>query len=115
MNQPIARGEFDRDWRRGSPRVPVGLTVGGRVPATPIAAHILDLSETGCRVRTPDIDLVRRGATILLALEADVEVAGQIVWLSGDRFGVRFHEPIAPDTIASISHRGGADIEAARE
>ena len=96
MKRPLSRNAVpDPNWRRASRRVPVDMTVSGRVPATPITAHILNLSATGCLVESRDIDRVARGATILLTMSTEVEVAGQVVWISGERFGVRFREPTA--------------------
>jgi hypothetical protein len=88
--------------RSGSRRESVNLLIAGRVPATPIAVHLLDLSKTGCKIQSPDAERIARGATILLAISNLSEVEGQIVWQKGDRFGIKFHEEISEELIQQV-------------
>jgi hypothetical protein len=88
--------------RRGAPRVPIDAVIQARVPATPIDARLLDVSTTGCLIQTPHIDRVARGATILLSLSHSEHVSGQVVRISGSRFGVRFHHQLASQSIALL-------------
>ena len=79
-------------------REAVDRKVRGRVPATPVAATIVDLSNSGCRGRAEG--LPQPGATILLRLFAGEEVAGEVVWRRGDEFGVKFHQEIGDELVA---------------
>ena len=110
---PYVSGEIG-DRRSGSLRVSVNLWVVGRVPATPIVANLVDLSETGCRIHSHDGHLIAPGATILLNISTSSEVAGQIVWQRGEQFGVRFRVPISEELVQQLvldsSHRDASGL-----
>jgi hypothetical protein len=86
---------------RRTDRFSTHLQVRGRIPASPIAATILDVSTTGCRLEAAS-PLVKPGATILLDLPGGGAVAGQIVWRDDAECGVKFHEQISGRIIAQI-------------
>jgi hypothetical protein len=78
--------------RRRSDRSNINATVFGRVPATPVAVTICDISIAGCRVQSDGS--MSPGSTVLLGLLNELEVAGQVVWRKNGWLGIKFHEPI---------------------
>ncbi len=78
--------------------------VVGRIPATPVNVTVLDLSTSGCLVEAT-APLIKQGRTILLSLSDSVEIAGQVVWQDGSRFGVQFHREISTDELSSLMVR----------
>ena len=88
--------------RRSHPRIRIRRSVAGRIPATPIVATLLDISQSGCRAQTPQCRL-EPGTTILLDLTVSRTVAGQVVWRRGDEFGVKFGLEVPERVIAYLT------------
>jgi hypothetical protein len=57
----------------------------------------------GCQVRAERYDIASKGAMVLLQLTPSLAVAGQIIWLSGKDFGVRFYRPLSEGDVASVA------------
>lgn len=94
--------------RRQTPRSQVDITAACRVPATPLETIISDISAAGGAATMETSSFVKRGSTILLQLGQEHSVTGQIIWKSGNRFGVKFHEPLDDATLANIQRANGA-------
>lgn len=97
--------------QRRAARRDVSLPVAGRMPATPIYATLVNLSQSGLMAETADCD-VKVGVTMLLELDADTAISGQVVWIENTRFGLEFHTPIdagTVDRIAAGNSRAGED------
>jgi hypothetical protein len=92
--------------RRQSYRTVTNREVTGRAPATPIAGTLLDISDTGCLLRSAAKLLP--GTTIVLELSATEHVAGQIAWRKGDRSGIKFHEKLCSETLLGLI---GTDVD----
>lgn len=77
--------------RRAAKRTKVFL-VGEITPpgATPTRAHVLDISDTGARVHSDQQQTV--GGEVTLAVH-DFEAAGNVEWVAGQRFGMKFVQP----------------------
>ena len=86
-----------------------------RIPATPLAVEIINLSRGGCAVRVSS-DVTRAiGATVLLTLSDGIELSGEIAWIRHPRLGIKFHHQLDTETVLrlagaekSYEHEGGA-------
>ena len=58
--------------------------------ASPTRAHVLDISDTGARVHSEQQQTV--GGEVTLAVH-DFEAAGNVEWVAGQRFGMKFAQP----------------------
>ena len=79
--------------RRGTDRTPINVRLTCRMPASPRAAIVQDISREGCRLEVPG-GPIERGATALLELPGALSVSGQIVWVDGRTAGIRFQRAL---------------------
>ena len=86
--------------QRKSYRTKVNRTVVGRIPATPIAVTVLDLSTGGCAIEVGAI-AIPPGTTILLELSNLVEASGRVVWSDARRIGIEFYDRLTADELLS--------------
>lgn len=89
-------------WVRGEQRFTSNVPVMARLPDSNIDVVVVDVSATGCRLRTRSRD-VQVGATILLEFEGIEEIAGQIAWSERRQFGVRFNRILPEATLDQIA------------
>ena len=92
--------------QRKSYRTKVNRTVVGRIPATPIAVTVLDLSTGGCAIEVGAI-AIPPGTTILLELSNLVEAAGRVVWSDARRIGIEFYDRLTADELLSVLRDDG--------
>ncbi|WP_086436703.1 PilZ domain-containing protein [Altererythrobacter xiamenensis] len=78
------------------------FVTAARIPASNAEVAILDISTTGCKIRTSS-ELAQIGATILIRLPDGEEAAGQIAWKNKERCGVKFSKPIPEQLIDRIA------------
>lgn len=90
------------DRRTRCARFKISLLVEGRIPATPIAGLLLDISLTGCLLETTMTPGISQGATIRLMVPGLTALAGQIAWCAGTRCGVRFNREMANEELIRI-------------
>ena len=80
--------------RRNRDRMAVDVLVSCRVPAVPVAARLVDLSKSGCKLRfskyPPEV-----GSSVTVALEAGPPVVGEVVWQTIAEAGVRFRRTLS--------------------
>jgi len=76
--------------RRNSERIASELATVCRAPATPHRARLVDVSATGCRLRTLDGTAIPYGATVLLDFTPGGRVSGQVMWVGAHSAGIRF-------------------------
>ena len=79
--------------RRISVRVNTNVGVACRIPATPQAATVRDLSLHGCRVETAG-PFSQAGGSVVLELGDWASVTGTIVWCDRTAAGIRFDRPL---------------------
>ena len=89
--------------RRLELRLPADAVVKCRVPATPIAAKVLNISRAGCRLQAERDDIGVKGAMIVLQVSPSFAAAGQIIWLHGKDFGVKFYRPLGDDDLIMVA------------
>lgn len=87
--------------RRTGERVELDVRLSARVPASPVAARILDLSHVGCRVALSNLHL-EPGATITLEIANGDRVSGEVVWSRASEAGVRFHRRLKSGTAVTL-------------
>lgn len=93
--------------KRRAKRFAFDIEAQARVPATKVAVTILDLSASGCRLRT-ESTLAQYGASIIMLLPQQIEVRGWIVWKSGGTCGVEFEKPLSERCVAELTSSFGA-------
>lgn len=79
-------------------RLAVYITTVAQAPAQAVDVDVLDLSVSGCRIRSFD-NALRVGATVVLRLSDTEEVAGQLVWVAKDEGGVEFYKMIGEHAV----------------
>ena len=87
---------------RKEDRIATNIAATARLPASPAAVTMLDVSMAGCLISTKS-KLATIGATILVSLSERVEAAGEIVWTDGKNCGVKFHQPMSEKSIDWIA------------
>jgi hypothetical protein len=92
--------------RRKSYRTVINREVTGRAPATPITGTLLNISATGCLLRSEHP--LRTGTTVVLELSATEQIAGQVAWHQGDKSGIEFHQNLCPETLLGLI---GTDVD----
>lgn len=87
-------------------RVTVRLTsnvdAACRSPAVPVQAKILNLSQDGC-LACAIRGAVSPGSTVLLDLSPRLQTSGEVIWCDESKFGVKFHNRISFEAVASHS------------
>lgn len=89
-------------WVRGAERFKSGVPTAACVPTSDVDVAVVDVSATGCRLRTTSRN-AQIGATILLKFADLEEVAGQIVWTHRQQFGVRFTRKLSEKDLDRIA------------
>lgn len=79
------------------------LATVARFPESGIALSVVDVSHTGCRIRSGS-ELARVGATIIITISELADVSGEIVWAKDGYSGVRFHMPISDKLVDQIAN-----------
>jgi hypothetical protein len=82
--------------RRRSERISSEVIAVCRAPATPHKARLIDVSATGCRLRTLDGTAIPHGATVLLDFTPGGRVSGQVMWVGAHSAGIRFNNRLSP-------------------
>ncbi|WP_338242331.1 PilZ domain-containing protein [Aurantiacibacter hainanensis] len=80
----------------------INLPTTARIPHADAQITVLNLSATGCKLRTAT-EAARLGCTVLVRLSAEDEVSGQIVWRQGEICGVHFHRQIPAEMICRLT------------
>jgi hypothetical protein len=75
-----------------------------RFPRASTVVCILDISKSGCLMRTDD-QFAKAGATVVLKLAEDHYASGEIVRKLGTDCGVQFHRPLGDEIIDHIAAR----------
>lgn len=83
-------------------RIETCLQAKARFPRASAAACILNISRTGCRMRTQE-RTARVGTTVILELLNELYVTGEIVRDQKADCGVRFHRPLSEGVIDQIA------------
>ena len=96
--------------RRSSFREISDVTIGCRVPASPILANIQNISAAGCKIVLRDRAL-GRGTTVILELPDKNQVVGQVVWASQKTAGIEFEHQISSDILATFVSAQGVKVE----
>ena len=81
--------------RRNSERITSELATVCRAPATPHRARLVDVSASGCRLRTLDGTAIPYGATVLLDFTPGGRVSGQVMWAGPHSAGIRFDQRLS--------------------
>lgn len=89
---------------RVNDRVQTWFRSEARFPGASAVVRILDISISGCRMKTDD-NSAKVGATIVLQLADDHYASGEIVRKVGTEFGVQFHRPVGDMIIDQIAAR----------
>ena len=96
--------------RRNRDRLSVDVMVSCRVPAVPVAARLVDLSKSGCKLHFKATMPPETGSSVTVALAAGPAAVGEVVWQTVEEVGVRFRRNI---TTAQAVHYGlEAPVEA---
>lgn len=85
-------------------RVQTWFSSEARFPGASAVASILDISISGCRMKT-DEKSAKIGTTIVLQLADNHYASGEIVRKVGTNFGVHFHRPVGDAIIDQIAAR----------
>lgn len=86
---------------RSDERIESNIATVARIPATGVEVEVVNVSDWGCRIATPNSGL-QVGATILVRLTDQDEVAGQIVWVHRKQCGVRFNSAVSDEVLDEI-------------
>lgn len=89
---------------REGERVSCEFRTKARFPKSSAVVAILDVSTTGCRIRT-DARQAKIGSTIIVELAVGQFASGEVVRSAEDCFGVCFHRPVSPEIIDQIAAR----------
>jgi hypothetical protein len=81
--------------RRDNERIASELATVCRAPATPHRARLVDVSTTGCRLRTLDGTAIPNGATVLLDFTPGGRISGQVMWSGPHTAGIRFDNALS--------------------
>ena len=96
--------------KRRTQRMTIDLPTVCRMPATPRAVRVSDVSQGGCR-----IDLrgghVAPGHSIAIDLPATAGHPGEVVWTDGTSAGVRFSRPVRSATAQALGIEDALEIE----
>ncbi len=95
--------------RRSHRRAGMHVTLTCRIPATPSRVLIVDISQSGCRIRSPLHSCIL-GTTVHFGTSGDIPFTGEIVWIRERLAGVRFHSPLTVE----IARELGLDGDRAR-
>lgn len=87
---------------RSGERREINLPTLARIPHADARITVLNLSATGCKLRT-DSEAACKGTTVLVRLSAVDEIPGQIVWREQDLCGVHFHREIPAEMICRLT------------
>lgn len=98
--------------RRIDERIASDLPTVCRAPATPHRARLIDVSASGCRLRTLDGTAIPYGATVLLDFMPGGRVSGQVMWSSANSAGIRFEGALSPalEVILGLAEAPAVDV-----
>lgn len=85
-------------------RVQTWFSSEARFSGASAVVSILDISISGCRMKT-DEESAKIGTTIILQLADDHYASGEIVRKVATNFGVHFHRPVDDAIINQIAAR----------
>ncbi len=97
--------------RRAERRSEKYVTTVCRIPASPCAALIVDVSLSGCRLRILNRSFAL-GTTVHFEGGQAGPFTGEIVWVGDSVAGVKFHSPLTPEMARALrldSGREGRD------
>jgi hypothetical protein len=96
--------------RRTKERLPVEATVNCRIPATPIASRINNISSDGCMAEITGASL-QMGGTVLLELLEGWHVLGHVLWCEPTSYGIKFEQPRDRLVIAPMAADPAAPVD----
>ena len=97
--------------RRVCPRIGTKLVAICRIPASPHAASVYDISETGCRLTFRDSRIVPNGSTIHLDLGSGRIVSGRVARSDLLSCGVQFDRRLRTELAIDLGiMEGSAEV-----
>lgn len=99
------------DDRRVSDRLSSDASAIARIPASPHPVRLIDVSRTGCRIRTVDGIRVPLGSTVHLDFGPGRRMTGQVMWSEARSAGVRFDRTVSGPLAAALGLEPTATVE----
>lgn len=88
--------------KREAERFVSDFATQARIPATRVSVTIVDLSTSGCKLRT-ESELAQAGSSIVMSFINQLETHGWIVWKSGTECGVQFDNPLPSSLVLELT------------
>ncbi|ANY18693.1 PilZ domain protein [Tsuneonella dongtanensis] len=101
--------------RRSADRIESDACAIARIPASPHRVELVDVSRTGCRIRTMDGIAVPQGSTVHLDFGPGRRLTGQVMWSAARSAGVRFHQSLSGPLAATLGVEPAVDINVEAE
>lgn len=96
--------------RRSKSRAPTEVAIRCRVPASPVQVTVKDITAEGCRIALGRWR-IQSGTTVVLEVNAEVNVIGRVIWTKLDTAGIKFESDLPAELLSAIREGKAASVE----